>query len=213
VVKETLCAVKMCVKSASVALVFTVLLVIAVSLISHAQVILFEERFERLDPQVWPLAEQFWTVEGGWLVHTTTAEENMTWAGDKEWTDYDLSLRLRMDEFGAEGWSGPRIVVRFSDYDDFVVVLLDKDGGVSLHWRNPETGWDPIASGGHWPLYEGEEYEVLVSVRGNEYEVYIDGEYVIGATDTRDRAPKGAIGIYAARAKFGVTDVVVTAPR
>lgn len=187
------------------------LIVLALTSVSFAHGILLEERFESLDPEVWAYAEQFWTVKDGWLIHATTSEENMTWAGDKEWTDYDLTLRLRMDQYGAEGWSGARVVVRFTEYDNFVVVLMDRNGGVSLHWRNPETGWDQIAGGGSWPLYEGEEYEILVSVRGNEYEVYINDEYVIGATDTENRAPKGAIGIYAARAKFGVTDIVVTA--
>jgi hypothetical protein len=139
-----------------------------------------------------------WALDGGWLRQTSNIHGHAggadhrpgtyALAGDRTWTDYRLSVRLRSHDDDAIG-----VMVRYRDADNYYRFSMDAerryrqlvrkvDGVVTVLWRDDE------------PYNENRDYLVAVECIGSTISGYVDGKPLFSVTD--EEVPAGCIGLY-----------------
>ncbi len=128
-------------------------------------------------------------------------------AGEKTWSDYEYTARLKTDRAGKHNWNVARLVFRFQNPNNYYYLVPNKDGRLELakHQNGKWKTWlasasdygDPTA----WHQYK-------IRVVGNTITVYADGKQMLRYVDPHP-IPAGRVGAYMAGARGRYGDVRV----
>jgi len=149
-----------------------------------------------------------WKVEKGALLHTNAASGNCCILfGDPNWTDYDYSFEV----VKTNGLFGISALFRASDLKNFM--LFDLAG-----WQNRKYGVECFVNGKQsWitnaragSMAKDKKYHVLVKVRGDHFQCYLDNALIYDFHDKR-RA-RGAVGFRCWGAAVRVDAIKVSSP-
>lgn len=124
--------------------------------------------------------------------------------GAKDWTDYSFEVRFKVTRYGEFGQF--RLFVR-SDSLWYGYGWGLHNYGTTLH--RFEGNWDLSevlfnAEPESLIFEEGTEYVVRMDVRGNEVQLFVDGELVATAVDDLDFWPAGGVGIKASNVEVEI---------
>jgi hypothetical protein len=147
-----------------------------------------------------------WKVQDGALLHTDAVSGNCCMQfGDPTWTDYDYSF----DAVKTNGQFGISAVFRASNLRNYM--LFDLAG-----WQNRKYGVECFVDGKQsWitsaragSMAKDKKYHVLVKVRGDHFQCYLDNALIYDFHDKRHE--RGAVGFRCWGAAVRVSGIKVT---
>ncbi len=164
----------------------------------------------------WTVTGGQWQVVGGELVGTSSGTGAWTptgaVAGSESWTDYRLSLRFRALKLGGDHRDGAWIGFRYQSPQS--CYSLNFRNGLVLHKAYMgRTGGDHTALARAEWANDGNWHKAVVTVRGNQIAVEVDGRQVMGVTDEDflgvGPVPSGGVCLSARRWEGSPQDTVV----
>jgi hypothetical protein len=182
---------------------------------------LFDEPFQALTPGRWtfiddgdPLGLSQWEVSGGELRQIYTGPAAPPWpriparyavAGDTAWSDYRMSVRLRLNSFGTIG-----VVFRYQDGDNFYLLFFEP--------QLLQVRLERMAEGVQKSLWSAQvgfgtstDHFISVDCLGTRISAYLDGVELVTLEDSA--LPTGRVGVYAgAKSDAAFSEVRVAAP-
>jgi hypothetical protein len=177
--------------------------------------LLFSDDFEAGNASSWsPSAAADWSVvSAGSQVYKQGTKGDalrVSSAGDANWTDQALEVRVKVLTFGGSTTSDLALIaVRFRDADDFYYAALRADGKVVLKARL--NGVDSSLTGSvSAGIAAGTWYTVRVVASGSTLSLYLDGTLQQSVAGVLIASGSVALGSSNATAEFD--DVRVTVP-
>jgi len=177
--------------------------------------LLFSDDFEAGDASSWsPNAAADWSVvSAGSLVYKQGTKGDalrVSSAGDSNWTEQALEVRVKVLGFGGSTTSDLALIaVRFRDANDFYYAALRADGKVVLKARL--NGVDSsLGASVSAAIAAGTWYTVRVVAVGSTLSLYLDGSLQQSVTGVLIASGSVALGTSNASAEFD--DVRVTVP-
>ncbi|CAM3299418.1 alpha-L-arabinofuranosidase C-terminal domain-containing protein [Kibdelosporangium persicum] len=147
---------------------------------------LFTEDFSGTDARWTKSGRGSWAVVDGAYVQSDQAAENtMVTAGDPAWSDYDLNVKA----------------TKLAGREGFLIAFGVKDTGNYYWWNlggwnNTQSAVEKAVGGGKETLIPngttidtGRQYDVRISVRGRQVELFLDGQRWGGFTDDKVAEP------------------------
>jgi len=125
------------------------------------------------------------------------------WAGDAEWQDYVISLKLRSEDDDAIG-----LMFRYVDDDNYYRISMSKELGKIWFMRFSE-GECRIVAEKAFDYQLGIWHDARLYATGSDFAFQLDGETILEASD--DQIERGAFALYSwknAGAGFSDVDVV-----
>jgi len=174
------------------------LLIFAIAVCAQGATVLLQEDFK-----AYPRGSDgspMWTVESGdWRVtddgflgadcegHFTAAGAR---SGRKEWTDYTLSLKLKIVSRGGDWRDGPWIGVRYLDSGNaYTVGFYDRLTALHKASRGKATGDDSPLGQSAAAIQDNAWHDVAITIVGAKIAVALDGKTILSATDDGKSAP------------------------
>lgn len=147
-----------------------------------------------------------WEVQGGALVHTQIGFGNV-FAGSASWTDYTIEADITPLEFPQ--YASVRVFWRNQGIWTGYALNLFESGANVMRF---DGNWDKnvVLARLEEPTQLNKLYKVKVVVKGNKFQIYLDGKLVMEAEDKDNVYPQGQVGFRADYSRVIIDNVKVT---
>lgn len=127
------------------------------------------------------------------------------WRGDRTWTDYIISLKMASEDDDAIG-----LMFRYIDDQNYYRISISRELGTAWCLRFVDGEYTLLAQKpfvyeqGHW-------YDVSLSVIGSHFQLFLDDERILAASD--ELLPNGAFALYTWKnSAAGFSDIEIRSP-
>lgn len=164
----------------------------------------------------WEVTSGMWQVKNGVYQVLKGGVEHAV-VGEKEWDDYTIEAKVRIDE---GSWAG--IVFRSIDENQYYAYLLNTQFGIMQLWRHKtlhpnavDLGWgarerleDLIIPIGNIEIANGKWFDMKVEVEGETFKLYLNNRFQIEHSNHRYK--KGKVGVWAMKTAASFDDFTVS---
>lgn len=170
---------------------------------------LFSDNFEDANANGWNIQYGDWSIvldNGSYVYYQANTVEGRTWAGSSSWKDYSVTSKVKVEDFNGSNCAF--VCARYKDGNNYYAASLYNNSGGKLQIRRKTKGSTKILVSKPYPLTSGVWYTVKLEVKGEQINMYINGELELTATD--GSLTSGGIGLIAYKVQAKFDDVVVT---
>ncbi len=136
----------------------------------------------------------------------------LAFAGDKTWTDYEVSMDVQFDPSGSGG-NLAELLVRARDtklYGNFYYAVGCMNGTELVLEKSFAGSASTLKKVSIDNVLDGEWHTIKAKVLDNTIEVYLDGQLMIQATDSTLPNLVGSVGIRTEDSKVKLDNLIVT---
>ncbi len=169
---------------------------------------LFGDNFEDGNASDWGIQYGTWSVvldNGSYVYYQSSSSEGRTWIGSASWNDYSVVSKVKIENFNGSNCA--LICARYKDGNNYYAASLYNSSEGKLQIRRKTKGSTKILVSKTYPITTGVWYTVKLEVKGNQINMYVNGELELTATDSS--LTSGGIGLIANKIQAKYDDVIV----